>query len=98
MNCGNCGQANDYDATVCSRCGSTLALTEYFRPSGFVEKKNTPPEPKKEPWDQEILTDGYKKKPRPPVQEPQPPKQDKPAPSPAKKSLSPQSTAQAPHG
>ncbi len=70
MNCGNCGTANDYDATVCSKCGSTLALTEYYRPTGFVEKKNTPKEPKKEPWDQDILTEGYKKKPRTPVEAP----------------------------
>ena len=62
MNCGNCGKSNDYDAKVCVQCGSTLALTEYFRPAGFVEKKNAPEEQKKEPWDQEILTAGYKKK------------------------------------
>ncbi len=66
MNCGNCGKSNDYDAKVCVQCGSTLALTEYFRPTGFVEKKNSPKKPKKEPWDQEILTDGYKKKKRTP--------------------------------
>lgn len=67
MNCGNCGKSNDYDAKVCVQCGSTLALTEYFRPTGFVEKKNTPKKAKKEPWDQEILTDGYKKREHTPV-------------------------------
>ena len=76
MNCGNCGKKNEYGAKVCSHCGSTLALTEYFRASGFVEKKapkadpepETKPEPKpepkpqKEPWDQDILTAGTKKR------------------------------------
>lgn len=69
MNCGNCGKSNDYDAKVCIQCGSTLALTEYFRPTGFVEKKNAPKKAKKEPWDQEILTDGYKKRKQTPPEE-----------------------------
>ncbi len=88
MNCGNCGQSNDYDATVCCKCGSTLALTEYYRPTGFVEKKNAPKEPKKEPWDQDILTEGYKKKPRTPVEPPKPPAQPK---TPAKRRGTPSS-------
>ena len=45
MNCGNCGKGNPYKATICAHCGSTLALTEYFRPSGFVEKPPAPKEP-----------------------------------------------------
>jgi len=86
MNCGNCGKSNDYDAKVCIQCGSTLALTEYFRPTGFVEKKNTPKKAKKEPWDQEILTEGYKKRKQTPPEEPAPkdprkPKGDRSAPA-----------------
>ena len=45
MNCGNCGKGNAYKAKICTYCGSTLALTEYFRPSGFVEKPPAPKEP-----------------------------------------------------
>ncbi|MBP3411772.1 MAG: hypothetical protein J6K89_00760 [Oscillospiraceae bacterium] len=39
MKCGNCGAGNEYGATVCAKCGSTLSLTEVFRPTGFVEKQ-----------------------------------------------------------
>lgn len=62
MNCGNCGKGNEYGAKICVHCGSTLALTEYFRRKGFVEKKDTPKKPKEEPWNQEILTTGYRSK------------------------------------
>ncbi len=44
MNCGNCGKGNAYKAKVCAYCGSTLSLTEYFRPTGFVEKPAPPKE------------------------------------------------------
>ena len=60
MNCGNCGKGNEYGAKVCVHCGSTLALTEYFRATGFVEKKNAPKKAEKEPWDQDILISGRK--------------------------------------
>ena len=69
MVCGNCGAGNEHGAEVCVRCNATLALTEYYRPSGFVEKKNIPTKAKPEPWDQDILTAGYQKKYRRPVQD-----------------------------
>lgn len=69
MNCGNCGKGNEYGAKICVHCGSTLALTEYYRRKGFVEKKDTPKKPKEEPWDQEILTTGYHSKHRRPQEE-----------------------------
>lgn len=76
MNCGNCGKGNEYGAKVCVHCGSTLALTEYFRASGFVEKKNAPKKTKDEPWEQDILTVGYQSKHRRPPQEEQSPKRE----------------------
>lgn len=69
MNCGNCGKGNEYGAKICVHCGSTLALTEYFRRKGFVEKKDPPKKAKEEPWDQEILTTGYRSKHRRPQEE-----------------------------
>lgn len=48
MNCGNCGKKNAYKAKVCAHCGSTLSLTEYFRPTGFVEKQKLYEEAPKE--------------------------------------------------
>lgn len=62
MNCGNCGKGNEYGAEICAHCGSTLALTEYFRRKGFVEKKDPPPRTREEQWDREILTTGYRSK------------------------------------
>lgn len=67
MKCGNCGRGNEYDATICVYCHATLALTEYYRPQGFVEEKNRPTKVKQEPWEQEILTAGYRKR-RPSVE------------------------------
>lgn len=86
MNCGNCGKGNEYGAKVCVHCGSTLALTEYFRPTGFVEKKNTPKKPEKEPWDQEILTAGYQKKKKAIPSETKPKETEKPKTSQGKRS------------
>ncbi len=62
MKCGNCGRGNEYDAKICAYCNATLALTEYYRPQGFVEEKNRPTKAKHEPWDQDILTAGYRKR------------------------------------
>lgn len=69
MKCGNCGQGNEYGAEICAHCGSTLALTEYYRRKGFVVKKDPPKKEKDDAWDQDILTAGYVKKKRQPAPE-----------------------------
>ena len=74
MNCGNCGKGNEHGVKICVHCGSTLALTEYYRRKGFVEKKDPPEKKKEEPWDQDILTTGYVRKKRKPPEEEMPEK------------------------
>ena len=78
MNCGNCGKGNEYGAEICAHCGSTLALTEYYRRKGFVVKKDPPKKSKDEPWDQEILTTGYHSKHRKPKEEETPSQDTRP--------------------
>ncbi len=72
MNCGNCGWGNEYGAKICVNCKATLALTDYFRPQGFVEPETVKPKPREDLWEQDILTADYQKTMRRSAQEEQP--------------------------
>ncbi len=71
MNCGNCGWGNEYGAKICVHCKATLALTDYFRPQGFVEPETVKPKPREDLWEQDILTADYQRTKHRTVQEEQ---------------------------
>ncbi len=66
MECGNCGHTNKSSARICARCGATLALTDYFHPAGFVEKRPLRELMSAKPEKKEPVPDREKKRSAPP--------------------------------